>query len=96
MGEKQKAAALYALKYKLFSPLSPSNKSAKHQITGWHVYSEHDSLKPLEKSELLAIFWSLCEKDLSKVVAITMERKVLYRFILNNESFKSSEKTQSS
>lgn len=84
------------LKRELFSPLSPINRSAKHEMTGWHVYSEHDSLKPLERLELLAIFWSFCGKDLSKLVAIIMERKVLYRFVLKNESFKSSEKTQGS
>lgn len=53
------------------------------------MYSEHDSLKPLDKLELLAIFHLLCEKDLSNIVAITMERKVLCKFIFKNESFKS-------
>lgn len=45
------------------------------------MYSEHDSLKRLERLELLAL-WSLYEKDVSKIVAITMERKVLHKFIL--------------
>ena len=96
MRGNQKAAALYVLKYEVFSPLSPVSKSIKHQITGWHVYSEHDCLKLLERLELLAMFWSVCERDLSKIVAITMEGRVLYKFIFKKESFRSSEKTQSS
>lgn len=61
------------------------------------MYGELCSLKPLEELELLAVFWSFLthETDLPKIVAITVERKTFYKFLLKNESFRFSGEARS-